>query len=161
MDQPITQATTAPRAPWWVTLFNPVTKRLLAAGVPLGLNGLLTIRGRKTGLPRTTAIAIIEYEGRRWVWAPWGGAQWVRNLRTAGEATVKTRGRTLDVRATELDRAQRLAFFRDVLGPVAREIPFGVRFIRTVDGVDLADPEEAADGRPVFELHPLESSSSD
>ena len=147
-------------APLWVTMFTPISRPLLAAGVPLGFNGLLTIRGRKTGLPRTTAIAIIEYEGRRWVWAPWGGAQWVRNLRAAGEATVKTRGRTLDVRATELDRAQRLAFFRDVLGPVAREIPFGVRFIRTVDGVDLADPEEAADGRPVFELHPLGSTSS-
>ena len=155
MSQPIATAASAPRAPWWVTTFNPITKRLLSAGVPLGFNGLVTIRGRKTGLQRTTPIAIIEYQGRRWVWAPWGGAQWVQNLRAAGVATIKTRRRTLDVRATELDRQQRLVFFRDVLGPVAREIPFGVRFIRTVDGVDLTDPEEAADGRPVFELLPL------
>ena len=68
-------------APWWVTFFNPVARRVLATGVPLGYNGLLTIRGRKSGLPRTTPLAIIEVGGRRWVWAPWGEVQWVRNLR--------------------------------------------------------------------------------
>ena len=41
------------------------------------------------------------------------------------------RGRKEDVSATELDPTQRVAFFRDVLGPVAEAIPFGVRFIRT------------------------------
>jgi hypothetical protein len=38
---------------------------------------------------------------------------------------------------------------------VARGIPFGMTFIRIVDGVDLKDPEEAAEGRPVFELTPV------
>ncbi|MDQ6790679.1 MAG: nitroreductase family deazaflavin-dependent oxidoreductase, partial [Candidatus Dormibacteraeota bacterium] len=38
----------------------------------MGPNGLITIRGRKSGLPRTTPVAIIEVSGRRWVWAPWG-----------------------------------------------------------------------------------------
>ena len=56
------------------------------------------------------------------------------------------------VRATELDPAERLAFFRDILGPVARGMRGGVWFIRTVDGVDLTDPVGAADGRCVFEL---------
>ncbi len=77
----------------------------------------------------------------------------VRNLRAAGRATITVRGRDEDVRATALDRTQRVDFFRDVLGPVARGIPFGVRFIRIVGGVDIDDPEEAADGRVVFELH--------
>jgi len=44
------------------------------------------------------------------------------------------------------------------IGPVARGIPFGVRFIRLFDGVDLNHPVEAAEGRPVFELHPVRSS---
>jgi hypothetical protein len=59
------------------------------------------------------------------------------------------------VRATELDATQRLRFFRDVLGPLAKGIPLGFWFIRTVDGVDLNHPADAAHGRPVFELHPL------
>ena len=89
------------------------------------------------------------------MWAPWGEAQWVRNLRAAGRATVTFRGRTDEVTATELDPAQRVEFFRHVLHPVARGIPFGVAFIRVVDGVDLADPVAAAEGRSVFELKPV------
>jgi deazaflavin-dependent oxidoreductase (nitroreductase family) len=145
----------AAAAPWWVTFWGPITKVLLAAGVPLGFNGLITIHGRKSGLPRTTPVAIIEVSGRRWVWAPWGDVEWVRNLRAAGRATIIVRGRKDEVTATELDPSRRVAFFRDVLGPLARGIPFGVWFIRTVDQVDLDDPVEAAEGRRVFELHPL------
>jgi deazaflavin-dependent oxidoreductase (nitroreductase family) len=140
-------------APWWVTVFNPVARRVLATGVPLGFNGLITTPGRTSGLPRTTPVAIIEVAGRRWVWSPWGDVNWVRNLRAAGRATITVRGRQEDVAATELDATQRVAFFRDVLGPVARDMRFGMWFIRTVDGVDLDRPLEAADGRRVFELH--------
>jgi deazaflavin-dependent oxidoreductase (nitroreductase family) len=147
------QSGIADRAPRRVTFFSPIAKALLAAGVPLGYNGLITIRGRNSGQPRTTPLAIIAVDGRRWVWAPWGDVHWVRNLRAAGGATITVRGRDEDVTATELDKAERLAFFREVLGPVARDLPFGAQFIRIVDGVDLDDPVEASDGRPVFELH--------
>ena len=140
------------RAPWYVPLFNPVTRFLLGAGVPLGFNGLITIRGRKTGNPRTTPIAIIDVGGRQWIWSPWGDVHWVRNLRAAGRATINMRGREEEVRSTELDPTQRIGFFRDVMGPLARSVPFGYWFIRIVDGVDLDDPIAAATGRPVFEL---------
>ena len=140
-------------APRWVTMFTPISRPLLAAGIPLGFNGLITIPGRTSGQPRTTPVAIIAVDGRRWVWAPWGDVHWVRNLRAAGRATITVRGRAEEITATELDQAERLAFFRDVLGPVARTLPFGRQFIRIVDGVDLDDPVEASAGRPVFELH--------
>jgi deazaflavin-dependent oxidoreductase (nitroreductase family) len=140
-------------APWWVTMFTPIAKPLLGAGVPLGFSGLVTIRGRKSGLLRTTPVAIIQSDGRRWIWAPWGEVHWVRNLRASGRATITVRGHDEEVIATELDRAERLGFFGDVLVRLAGSIPFGYWFIRTVDGVDLNDPDTAADGRPVFELH--------
>ena len=148
---------TAPAAvvPPHVLFFGSILKFLLVAGVPLGPNRLVTIRGRKSGRPRTTPLAVIAVSGRRWVWAPWGEVQWVRNLRAASRATIATRRRKEEVRATELDPAQRVAFFRDVLGPLARSIPGGVWFIRLVDGVDLNHPVEAARGRRVFELFPL------
>jgi deazaflavin-dependent oxidoreductase (nitroreductase family) len=147
-------AASVAHVPLWVSLFSPILKFLLAAGVPLGFNRLVTIRGRKSGLPRTTAVAIIAVAGRRFVWAPWGEVHWVRNLRAAGRATINVRGRTQKVSATELNPTQRVAFFRDIIGPLARGIPFGVLFIRIVDGVDLNRPLEAAQGRVVFELHP-------
>jgi deazaflavin-dependent oxidoreductase (nitroreductase family) len=149
------RVSSALRLPRSVSLFNPVLKFLLAAGVPLGPNRLITIRGRKSGLPRTTPVAIIEASGRRWAWAPWGEVNWVRNLRAAGRATLTVRRRSEDIRATELDETQRVAFFRDVLGPLARRTPFGLQFIRIADGVDLKDPVEVAKGRRVFELHAI------
>ena len=69
--------------PWWVAFFNPIAKCLLGAGVPMLFNRLVTIRGRKRGLPRTTPVAVIKVSGRRWVWSPWGESHWVRNLRAA------------------------------------------------------------------------------
>jgi deazaflavin-dependent oxidoreductase (nitroreductase family) len=161
---PARRAASVPGAPgvlpampprWVFSFLNRIATFLLAAGVPLGFNGLITVRGRRSGLPRTTPVAIIEVSGRRWVWAPWGDVQWVRNLRAAGRATITVRRRKVEVRATELDPQERVGFFSDVLDPLARDIPFGVWFIRTVDGVDLGRPVEAAEGRPVFELHPL------
>jgi deazaflavin-dependent oxidoreductase (nitroreductase family) len=138
-----------------VRLFGPILKALVRAGVPLGFNGLLTVRGRKSGQPRAVAVAIIPINGRTWVWAPWGDVHWVRNLRAARHATISVRHRNEEVAATELNHAQRIAFFTDTLRPFARRIPFGVAFIRLVDGVDLNRPGEAADGSRVFELRQL------
>jgi deazaflavin-dependent oxidoreductase (nitroreductase family) len=150
------QIGTVARVPRQVALFSPILKVLLAARVPMGPNGLITIRGRKSGLPRTTPVAIIEVSGRRWIWAPWGEVHWVRNLRAAGRATLTRRGRKEEVIATELDQTERVGFFRDVLGPVAKSIPFGVTFIRIADQVDINHPLEVAQDRRVFELHPVE-----
>jgi deazaflavin-dependent oxidoreductase (nitroreductase family) len=152
------QTNSASRAPRWVTFFGPVTKFLLGARVPLGYNALITIPGRTSGLPRTTPLAIIDVSGRRWVWSPWGEVNWVRNLRAAGRATITRGGRTEEVRATELDLSQRVEFFRDVLRPVAHGMPLGVSFIRIIDGVDVDRPVEEAEGRCVFELHPVRTS---
>ena len=140
------------RVPLQVRLFSPILKFLLTIRMPLGYNRLVTIRGRKSGVPRTAAIAVIEVAGRRWMWAPWGEVNWVRNLRAAGRATIAVRGRAEEVRATELDESERVEFFRDVLGPFARRIPFGYSLVRIVDGVDLNHPDEVAQGRRVFEL---------
>jgi deazaflavin-dependent oxidoreductase (nitroreductase family) len=143
------------RVPRYVPFFNVFARRLLRAGTPMGPNVLVTIRGRTSGLPRTTPLAIVELSGRRWIWAPFGEVDWVRNLRVAGTATITAGRRTEEVTATELDPTERAAFFRDVLTPVARAIPFGTWLMRTMLRTDLGDPLAASEGRPVFELgHP-------
>jgi deazaflavin-dependent oxidoreductase (nitroreductase family) len=145
--------TTDLRPPRGLSLINAIAKPLLAAGMPMGFNGLLTVRGRRSGTPRTTPLAIIEDGGRRWVWSPWGEVQWVRNLRAAGHATITVRGTEQEVRAMELDPEERVRFFRETLEPVARRMRGGVQFLRMVDGVDVTDAESAAEGKVVFELH--------
>ena len=146
----MTQTLHPPRG---ISLINAVAKPLLAAGMPMGFNGLMTVPGRTSGVPRTTPLAIIEVDGRRWVWSPWGEVQWVKNLRAAGQATISVRGRDETVRAVELDPTQRVAFFRETLEPLVRGMRGGVRFIRILDGVDVTDPAAASQGRVVFELH--------
>jgi deazaflavin-dependent oxidoreductase (nitroreductase family) len=145
----------ADQPPLHVRLFSPVLKALVRVGVPLGFNGLMTVRGRKSGEPRSVAVAIIPIAGRLWVWAPWGEVHWVQNRRAAGRARITIRHKEQEVTATELNRAQRIGFFTDVLGPFARRLPFGVTFIRLVDGVNLNYPTQAAEGSRVFELHPV------
>jgi deazaflavin-dependent oxidoreductase (nitroreductase family) len=99
------------RAPWYARAGNVMTTTLLRAGVKL--NGfkkypmyLMTVRGRKSGQPRTISIAIMERDGKRYLGAPYGEVNWVRNLRAAKEA-VLTRGRRAEtVRAIELPRGE-------------------------------------------------------
>ena len=89
--------------------------------------------------------------------APFGEVDWVRNLRAAGRATITARGREEEVTALELGPAEAVAFFRDVLGPRARRTRVGTWIVRNVDQIDIDNPVEAAEGRPVFELRPRRS----
>ena len=142
------------RLPWWVPVFNRIAVPLLAAGVPMGPDVLITIRGRRSGRPRTTPITLCENDGRWGLISPFGEVNWVRNLRAAGSATLTVRRRRVEVTAVELGQPEAAAFIRDVLAPHARRSLFGAWFVRNVDKIDIDDPVAAARGRPVFELHP-------
>src|SRR5256886_15745216 len=130
MTEPI-QAPSGPgrlmaRAPRLVHVFNPIARRLLGVGIPLGPNALLTVRGRKSGQPRTTPVALVEVGGRRWVIGTFGEVNWVRNLRAAGRASLSVGRRREEVLATELDHTAATAFFRDVVGPYTNRMPLGI-----------------------------------
>ena len=55
---------------------------------------VLEVRGRSSGEPRRTPVNLLELEGERYLVAPRGETQWVRNLRASGEGRllVGTRG---------------------------------------------------------------------
>ena len=146
----------AARAPKFVAMFNRVAQGMLRAGVPMGPNALITVRGRKSGEPRTTPVALIEIDGRRWVSSPYGDVNWVRNLRASGQASLTIGGRKEGVTAVELASGERVAFFRDLMGPYVRRIPLGLGrwMIGSVLGARdmLDDPVAAAERHPVFEL---------
>ncbi len=142
-------------APFIVPLLNPIVRRLMGVGVPLGPNALLSVRGRKTGQLRTTPIAVVEIGGRRWVQSPYGEVNWVRNLRASGEGILTMGRRQEPVTAVSLTPEQTAAFFQDVLGPYIRRIPLGTLLIGMLGAREiLTDPVGAAKRHPVFELHP-------
>jgi deazaflavin-dependent oxidoreductase (nitroreductase family) len=145
------------RVPSWVPLFNRIARPLLVLGVPMGPDVLITVRGRKSGLARTTPVTICENLGRRGLISPFGEVNWVRNLRAAGRATITFGRRREEVAAVELGPVEAVEFIRDVLAPHARRTWFGSWFVRTIDKIDIDDPAEAARGRPVFELHSIDA----
>jgi deazaflavin-dependent oxidoreductase (nitroreductase family) len=151
-DEPQGHSTGSRRVPRWVPYFNLIAKPLLALGVPMGPDVLITVRGRKTGLPRTTPVTICEYGSRRGFISPFGETNWARNLRAAGTATITFGRRRETVQTVELSHAEAVGFIRDVIVPIARENRFGDWFVRNVDKIDIDNPEEAAVGRPVFEI---------
>ena len=143
----------APHVPFLVPILNPIAHRLLRVGIPMGPNALLTVRGRKSGQPHTTPVALVEVHGRRWVQSPFGEVNWVRNLRAAREATITINRRSESVEAVELSTAETARFFKEVLGPYVGRIPMGRWLLSLLGGGDiLADPDAAAARHPVFEL---------
>src|SRR5918992_1922326 len=117
------------QVPAFVRFFNPLARRLLGFGIPMGPNTLLTVRGRKSGLPRTTPVAVLEVDGRRWVIGAYGDVNWVRNLRAAREGVIRVGGRPQRVRAVELSTEEAAAFFREVLVPYVGRLPLVWRMV--------------------------------
>lgn len=141
------------KAPSFVGLFNPIARRILRAGPLLGPNALITIRGRKSGVPRTTPIALVDIDGKRWVIGTFGDTNWVRNLRAAREATLTVGRNREHVVADELDVEDRTRFFRDVIGPYVHRMRIGALLLSILGAKEiLDDPRAAAEHRPVFEL---------
>ena len=145
------------QAPALIRLSNPLSRGLLRLGMPMGPNTLLTVRGRKSGEPRSAAVAIVEIDGRRWTIGAYGDVQWVRNLRAAGSATVRLRGDDVQVRAHELTRDEAEVFFGETLHGYLAKLPalgrVFARLLFSVAGPEvLDDPAKAATTKPVFEL---------
>jgi deazaflavin-dependent oxidoreductase (nitroreductase family) len=141
------------RAPWVVRTFDPVLRGLLSRGLPMGPNSLLTVRGRKSGEPRTAAVAVLEIDGRRWIQGAYGEVNWVRNLRAAGRGLLRVEGRDVPVRARALTTAEAEAFYRAELRTYVGRLPWVWRQVASVFGREpLQNPARAALRRPVFEL---------
>jgi deazaflavin-dependent oxidoreductase (nitroreductase family) len=65
---------------------------LVGLGFGLKHNYLLQVRGRKSGRVYSTPVNVLDVEGKRYLVAPRGRAQWVRNAEAAGEITLKKGG---------------------------------------------------------------------
>jgi deazaflavin-dependent oxidoreductase (nitroreductase family) len=94
------------------TFFGRLRDRIMAfmlskGAAPPGIY-LLTVPGRKTGIPRTTPVAPLEDDDGRWLVAPYGPDGWARNARAAGRVTLR-RGRTAESFAVTELRAEEAA----------------------------------------------------
>jgi deazaflavin-dependent oxidoreductase (nitroreductase family) len=126
---------------------------LLRAGVKMGTTSLLTVRGRTSGQPHTVPVILVEQDGQRWLVAPYGVVQWVRNLRAAGTATL-TRGRRSEaISVTELPAQEAAPVLKQYLVHGAWVGPY---FDATKNS-PLEAFEREAPRHPVFHITPVES----
>ena len=100
----------------FVRINNSIISSLLHMGISMGSFALLTVRGRKSGKPIETPIAIFVHEGKSYLIASYGIVNWVRNLRTAGgTATITRSRRTEKIHAVELPPEAAAPIFREAL----------------------------------------------
>lgn len=88
-------------------VLNRVVRLLVRFDLMPGPRYLLTVEGRKSGLPRSTPVTLVEQEGARWLVAPYGEVGWVKNARGVGIVEL-SRGRRVEtarVREVHLEEA--------------------------------------------------------
>src|SRR5580692_2516933 len=71
------------KKPDWFTnhVFNPTVAGLTRLGISVWGSRVLEVRGRTSGEPRRTPVNLLTFEGARYLVAPRGETQWVRNMR--------------------------------------------------------------------------------
>jgi deazaflavin-dependent oxidoreductase (nitroreductase family) len=138
--------------PGWFTrnIFNRFVAALTRLGISVWGSRVLEVRGRKTGEPRRTPVNLLTLEGNRYLVAPRGQTQWVRNMRAAGEGTLLLGRRREPFVGSEIADSEKEPILRAYLKRWKWEV--GVFF----GGVDGDSPTEElrriAPGHPIFRV---------
>jgi deazaflavin-dependent oxidoreductase (nitroreductase family) len=128
------------RPPWWLKPANKLLIRMSRLGLSFGGESpvVLTVPGRKSGRERSTPVTPMTVGGKEFVVAGFPGADWVANVRAAGEATVARGRNTRRVRMVELSADDA----RPLLRAFPDEVPTGVGFMKRAGLVVDGRPEE-------------------
>jgi deazaflavin-dependent oxidoreductase (nitroreductase family) len=103
--------------PGWFTrhVFNPMVAGLARMGISLAGSRVLEVKGRKSGEWRQTPVNPLEFEGGRYLVAPRGNTQWVRNMRVSGGGRLVRGRRVEEFTAKEVPEDQRPPLLRAYL----------------------------------------------
>lgn len=127
---------------------NVMIGGLVARGIGPKDTYLLTVAGRKTGLPRTTPVYVMRLGGERWLVSPYGTVNWVRNARAAGKVSLRRGGNVETVGIIEAGA--------DEAGPVLKAYVEKLRIVRpyfdAAPGAAAADFTAEAARHPVFRI---------
>lgn len=136
--------------PGWFTrnVFNRSVAVATRLGISVWGSRVLRVRGRASGQWRETPVNLLAFDGRRYLVAPRGVTQWVKNLRVAGEGQLVLGRRVEPFVATELADTEKVEILRAYLRRWKAEV--GVFF----EGVSANSPESElrriAPNHPVF-----------
>ena len=140
--------------PDWFTknVFNRGIALLTRLGISVYGSRILAVPGRRSGEWRRTPVNLLILEGQRYLVAPRGHTQWVRNLRAAGEGRLLVGRRSEKFRAAEISDDARPPILRAYL----RKWRFEVGVFFGGVGPEATDEElrRIAPDHPVFQIEP-------
>jgi deazaflavin-dependent oxidoreductase (nitroreductase family) len=143
------------RAPGWFTrnVFNQLVAFLTRQGISVLGSRVLAVKGRTSGQWRTTPVNLLTHDGRRYLVAPRGETQWVRNLRAVGTGELRLGRRAETFRGRELTDDEKVPVLRAYLKRWKAEV--GIFFEGT--GPDSGDEQirAIAPKHPAFEVLPV------
>jgi deazaflavin-dependent oxidoreductase (nitroreductase family) len=110
---------------------------------------LLQVRGRKTGKIYSTPINFLEMNGKKYLVAPRGHTQWVRNAEAAGEITLKRASATKRFRLRPLSDAEKLEVLKAYLDRFRSAVQ---KYFSIPAGSPVEQFASIAANHPAFEL---------
>lgn len=138
---------------WWGRrLANWLLTMMIRLGVGPSDAYLLTTYGRRTGEPHTTPVNLIEYGGRRWLVAPYGLRDWVKNLRADGRAVFGRGGRSAEPPVEELAPHEAGPILKEYVRQVRVVVRVVVPYLGIRPEAPVEEFVEAARDRPVFRI---------
>jgi deazaflavin-dependent oxidoreductase (nitroreductase family) len=145
-------ADTRYQRPGWFTrhVFNRAMRRLTRLGVSVWGSRELRVVGRRSGVVRTTVVNLLDHDGARYLVAPRGTTEWVRNLRVAGTGELLVGRRAETFTSDELADDDKVEVLRTYLRRWKWEVG---QFFQGV-GPDSSDEQlrGIAGGYPVFRI---------
>jgi deazaflavin-dependent oxidoreductase (nitroreductase family) len=126
------------RPPRYLKPMNRVVRALQKLGIPTGPAMVLTVPGRKSGLPRSTPMTPFTYRGNMYTVAGYPGADWAANARAASTGTLSRGRKSRQINIVELDTEQS----RPVLREFPAQVPVGVGFAKRSGLVRDGTPDE-------------------
>jgi deazaflavin-dependent oxidoreductase (nitroreductase family) len=134
-----------------VKLMNSIIGRLASIGLIPGDTAMLQVKGRRSGQSRSTAVTWVEHDGQRYLVAPRGTTEWVRNVRAAGGQAAIRRRKSEAVRLEEVPVEQRAPIIKSYLKKTAlvTKREFGLD-----PEAPLEEFEKIAADHPVFRIMP-------
>ncbi len=132
---------------------NALIRWLTVHGVSLRGSRVLTVAGRRSGLPRSTPVNLLRHDREHYLVAPRGRTEWVRNVRAAEGAAELALGRRVErVTLVEVPVADRVPVIRAYVDAWYWEVG------KFVEGLDRSSSDAevlaVAPGMPVFRVAP-------
>ncbi|WP_152360202.1 nitroreductase family deazaflavin-dependent oxidoreductase [Microlunatus speluncae] len=131
-------------------VINGIYRWLTDRGLGAEFRQILTVRGRRSGEPRSLPVDVLEVDGSSWLVSPYGLVNWVHNVRAAETLTLRRAGAETSWRASEVTGAEAVPVIRAYLHAVPVTHPYW----DVTEASSDAELTAALPKHPVFRLTP-------